>query len=158
MNWHEYFISLLPIISSKSKDTTKTSAIIVGPNNEIRSTGFNGMPRKFNDFDESLWEKPEKYFWIEHAERNAIYNAARCGVQLDSCIMYASHVPCVDCGRAIVQSGIIRVILDSRNLMAFTSKTNIYNQHAEKIIKMFNDCGVKLLVSDVKGNLTNYEI
>jgi dCMP deaminase len=157
MNWHEYFITMLPLIAAKSKDTTKTSAIIVGPNNEIRSTGFNGMPRKFNDSNSTLWEKPEKYFWVEHAERNAIYNAARFGTSLDSCTMYASHVPCVDCGRAIIQSGITRVILDSRNLLAFSSKTNIYNNHAERLVKMFKECNVKLLISDTDGVINNYE-
>ena len=34
------------------------------------------------------WERPEKYSWVEHAERNAIYAAAREGVRLAGATMY----------------------------------------------------------------------
>ena len=43
MNWDSYFIKMLDVVKLKSKDTsTQVGAIIVGPNHEIRSTGFNG--------------------------------------------------------------------------------------------------------------------
>lgn len=50
--------------------------------------------------------RPEKYDWIEHAERNAIFNAARVGFQLQGCTMYLNSFPCVECSRAIAVSGI----------------------------------------------------
>jgi dCMP deaminase len=55
-------------------------------------------------------ERPEKYLWIEHAERNAIYVAARSGIPLEGCRMYLSWFPCVDCARAIVQVGLSELI------------------------------------------------
>ena len=144
MNWDTYFENLLPHIASKSKDTTKTSAIIVGQSNEIRSTGYNGFPRGFDDNDEAKFLRPEKYLWTEHSERNAIYNGARMGTVLNDCIIYVSHFPCIDCARAIVQSGIKRVVLSDKNLEAFSDVNHKYYGDAERIQLLFNVCGIKL--------------
>ncbi len=47
-----------------------------------------------------------RLIWMEHAERNAIYAAARAGVALQGATLASTYFPCVDCARAIVQSGI----------------------------------------------------
>lgn len=143
MNWDTYFVNLLPNIASKSKDTTKTSAIIVGPSNEIRSTGYNGFPRGFDDNDETKYQRPDKYYWFEHAERNAIYNAARMGTIINDCIIYVSHFPCIDCARAIVQSGIKRVVLSDKCLEAFSDVNSKYHNDAERTKLLFIVCGIK---------------
>ena len=88
-NWDERFLRLALHISEWSKDpTTRVGCVIVGPSNEVRSIGFNGFPRGVNDDDPSRYDRPAKYMWTEHAERNAIYNAARIGVALENCRMY----------------------------------------------------------------------
>lgn len=148
MDWQEYYIQMLEVVSLKSKDTTKTSAIIVGPNNEIRSTGYNGFPRGMNDNDKSKQIKPEKYYWFEHAERNAVYNAARIGTSIDNCTMYVSHFPCVDCARGIVNSGIKRVIVSNKHLDAFAHKDNMYYEHKQKTIEMFRQCKISLIIHE----------
>lgn len=148
MNWDEYFVNMLDVVSLKSKDTTKTSSIIVGPAYEIRSTGYNGAPRGFNDNDKIKFEKPEKYFWVEHAERNAIYNAARVGTSTDNCTLYASHFPCIDCARAIVQAGITKVVISNKNLDAFTHKSSMYYEHKQRTIEMFRQCKISLIIHE----------
>lgn len=55
-------------------------------------------------------ERPAKYAYTEHAERNAIYLAASRGWKLYGSTMYLSWFPCADCARAIVQSGIKRLV------------------------------------------------
>jgi dCMP deaminase len=50
--------------------------------------------------------------WIEHSERNAIYNAARVGVSLKGCTLYTNGLPCAECARAVNQVGIDRIIID----------------------------------------------
>jgi dCMP deaminase len=146
MTWDEYFINLLDYISIKSKDKTKTSAIIVGNEHEIRSTGFNGMVRGMNESDPIKWEKPEKYHWVEHAERNAIYNAARMGNSVNGCTMYVSHFPCVDCARGIIQSGIVEVIISPKNINAFRKADSIYQDHESRTIEMFRQAKVSLVI------------
>lgn len=108
-DWVARFSELALHISAWSKDpSTKVGAVIVGPDNEIRSTGYNGMPPGIVDRPE-MWEKPRKYLYVEHAERNAIYFAAKNGANLSGCTLYTTMFPCADCARGIVRSGITRV-------------------------------------------------
>lgn len=55
-------------------------------------------------------ERPLKYAVTEHAERNAVYSAARRGYTLQDGTMVALWASCADCARAIVQSGIKELI------------------------------------------------
>ncbi len=108
-------MAMLPMVAARSKDPrTKTGCVIVGPNHEIRTTGYNGFPRAVRDDVPERWnrETGEKYRWVEHAERNSIYNAARCGTATDGCTMYLNWLPCMDCGRAIIQAGVTRLVVD----------------------------------------------
>jgi dCMP deaminase len=110
-DWDTRFMNLAREIGSWSKDRSRrVGCVVVGPNNEIRATGFNGFPRGVNDDREERHTRPTKYLWTEHAERNAIYNAARQGVSLSGCRMYVPWFPCIDCARAIVQVGILELI------------------------------------------------
>jgi hypothetical protein len=47
---------------------------------------------------------------IEHAERNAVFNAARVGIPLKGTTAYVPWFPCADCARALVQSGVSTVV------------------------------------------------
>ncbi|MEK0326670.1 MAG: deaminase [Nitrosopumilus sp.] len=51
MHWSEYFIKMAELVAQKSKDPrTKVGNIIVGPDHEIRTTGFNGFPRGVREY------------------------------------------------------------------------------------------------------------
>lgn len=107
--WHQRFMALCEHISNWTEDRdVNVGAVIVGPNLEIRSTGYNGLSRGVSDEDDERFDRAsgEKFFWFEHAERNAIYNAARVGAALSGCTIYINRFPCADCARAIIQSGI----------------------------------------------------
>lgn len=114
--WDTYFIDIADAVRRKSKDTsTQVGAVIVGHDKQIVSTGFNGFPRGIDETDPARWERPIKYQYVEHAERNAIYNAARTGVSLTGCTLYLVGmgppcVPCTECAKAVIQSGITRVV------------------------------------------------
>lgn len=111
-NWDRKFMQLAEQLATWSKDRSRrVGCIVVGPNNEVRATGYNGFPRGVDDSVEERYERPAKYKWTEHSERNAIFNAARVGVSLAGCRLYVTTLyPCVDCARAIVQSGIASVV------------------------------------------------
>jgi len=111
--WDRRFLALCDHISGWTEDRDfKVGAVIVGPGLEIRSTGYNGLPRGVAADEESRFDRAsgEKFFWFEHAERNALYNAARMGVAVAGCTLYVNRFPCADCARAIVQSGIARLV------------------------------------------------
>lgn len=139
----KYFLNLLPAVAEASKDqSTKVGAIIVGQNDEIRSTGFNGFPRGINDDSPERHERPEKYLWFEHAERNAIYNAARHGTALDGTRIYVSAIPCMDCARGIIQAG-IREVVCSEATPEFTER---WKEQITRTKIMFGEAGIKLTV------------
>ena len=114
MSWDEYFMNLAEQVALKSKDNkTKLGSVVVGPDHEIRATGYNSFPRGIRDDIAERQDRPAKYQWFEHAERNAIYNAARHGASLNNCILYCAWLPCTDCARAIIQVGIKKIIARS---------------------------------------------
>lgn len=146
MNWHDYYINMLVGIAAKSKDeATKVGVIIVGPDNEIRSTGFNSFPRGINDNMPERQARPAKYLYIEHGERNAIYNAARVGVPLKGCRIYMGFYPCADCARAIIQSGIAEIIFDYKD---YDVKEKYWNERWKEQIeaskKMLEEAKIKV--------------
>lgn len=114
---HVKFVDIAKAVAQLSKDrSTKVGAIAIGPNGDVRAMGYNGMPRGVDDDVDARHQRPEKYFWFEHAERNLIFNAARVGVPLEGCTLIVSGLyPCMDCARAIVQSGIKEVISPAAN-------------------------------------------
>jgi dCMP deaminase len=111
VDWDRRFMDLARHIGDWSKDRSRqVGCVVVGPDNIIRALGFNGFPRGLDDDLDERHQRPAKYLWTEHAERNAIYTAARIGIPLAGCRMYLPWFPCVDCGRAIVQTGIAELI------------------------------------------------
>lgn len=108
--WDQRFLALATHIADWSKDpSTKVGCVVVGPDMEIRSTGFNGFPRGVAD-DERLHDRDLKYPIICHAEENAIMNAARIGTPLKGCTAYVTWPPCTRCARSFIQAGLATVI------------------------------------------------
>lgn len=56
------------------------------------------------------WQKPLKYKMCEHAERNVIYMAACMGIRTFGLSMVSPWMPCCDCARAIIASGILMLV------------------------------------------------
>jgi dCMP deaminase len=112
-DWDARWLELSSQIAGWSKDrSTKVGCVIIGSGNQLLSAGYNGFPRGVDDDIDSRHSREErngrreKLRWTEHAERNAIYNAARHGVMLLGSAMYLPWYPCADCARGIIQSGI----------------------------------------------------
>lgn len=106
-----FFLKKADRIAQNSKDkSTKVGSFIVDEDGiSPLGFGYNGMPRGLPDDDVKKNERPEKYLWIEHAERNAIYNSAQ--QLLDNSIIFLSHFPNMEATRAIVSSGIQTIVI-----------------------------------------------
>jgi len=109
--WDIRFVLLAQHLAGWSKDpSTKVGCVVVGPDREIRSTGFNGFPRGIEDTASRLDDRDQKYPLICHAEENAIMHAARIGVALKGCTAYVTWPPCTRCARSLIQAGVNEVI------------------------------------------------
>jgi dCMP deaminase len=113
ISWDEYFMGIALLSAKRSKDpSTQVGACIVNEHHKIVSVGYNGMPTGCSD-DEFPWEREgplldTKYPYVCHAELNAILNNV--GFNLSGCTIYVPLFPCNECCKAIIQSGIRRVI------------------------------------------------
>ena len=106
----------LALCASKGRESpdprTKVGCVIIGPDRNVRSEACNTYPSGVLDGIQERTEAPLKYLWIEHAERNAIYLAARRGISTEGCTMVVELTPCVDCARAIIQAGVACVVIN----------------------------------------------
>ena len=128
----------------KSKDDSTQIGFTVGKDKEIVSTGYN----RFHEVLRIMKKKdtkPEKYFWFEHAERNAIYNAARIGVSTKDCTMYLScGIPCSDCARGIINAGIKRIFCERGDV----TKGKHWEENYERSWAMLEEAGVNVQFYD----------
>ena len=116
ISWDEYFMGLAHLSGMRSKDpNTQVGACIVSKDNKILSVGYNGFPIGCSD-DEFPWEREgeqleTKYPYVTHGELNAILNYR--GGSLEGTTLYVSLFPCNECTKAIIQSGIKKIVYDS---------------------------------------------
>lgn len=152
--WDRRFFEMCALLGSWSEDRSRqVGCVIVGNANDVRALGFNGLPRGVNGgVDERhRRENGEKYYWFEHAERNAIYNAARVGTPIAGCRLYANLFPCAECVRAIIQSGIVSVHTYNPPQIDVT-----FSRSFEVATAMLEESGVELYVYD--SIMSKYEL
>lgn len=115
LNWDEYFMAITELSAMRSKDpSTQVGACIVSKDNRILSIGYNGAPNGFDD-NEFPWDRNgdnlnTKYFYVCHAEMNAILNYRGNKKDLEEARLYVDLFPCNECAKIIIQSGIKEVI------------------------------------------------
>lgn len=105
--------------------STQNGAILIHPSNHyvnedgaivnmmgypaLLVKGANHFPKGVKESEER-WQRPQKYQYVEHAERNCIYAAAAEGTPTHNKWMVCPWFACADCARAIIQAKIKRVI------------------------------------------------
>ena len=139
LSWDEYFMGLAHLSAMRSKDpSTQVGAVIVDQEHKVVGIGYNGLPIGCSD-DEFPWDREggmleTKYAFVVHAELNAILNSTR---DLHGCTLYVSLFPCNECAKAIIQSGIRKIVYEDDKYAA-----------ADNVIaykKMLNAAGVELV-------------
>jgi dCMP deaminase len=147
--WTTRYLNLAKEVSSWSKDTsTKTGAIIMTLDGDPVSHGWNGIPPNVMDDVDTRLERPLKYRYFEHAERNAIYGATM--ADLSNCVIYCTHYPCADCARGIIRKRIKYVVVDSKygrkGVTGFNARWE--DSFGDSEI-MFNEAGVTVIEVDL---------
>lgn len=113
ISWDTYFMSIAILSAQRSKDpSSKVGACIVSDEHRVLSLGYNGMPSGIDETKIS-WERQAdseldtKYPYVCHAELNAILNSNH---NLKNSTCYVTLFPCNECAKAIIQSGIKKVV------------------------------------------------
>lgn len=154
--WDQYFMTMAYLVSMKSKDpSTRVGAVIIGPDKEIRSTGYNGLPRGVADRAYRYEDKAYKYEACNHAEENAILHCAMNGVSAKGCVLYTQWHPCGRCTKSIIQSGIIEVVYDDNFPGNDEKHQNNWKDSIDISKEMLDEVGI--IVRPFKGKLIEIE-
>ena len=149
-SWDDTFLEICRVIAKRSKDeNTKLGSVIVGPDKEVRSLGYNCFPRDIEDHhpERQSRENGYKYLWFSHAERNALDNALRMGTPTLGCTCYVPAHPCADCARGLIQSGIKEVVVASDVV------PERFRENCTASASMFREAGVLVRLANTKTQI-----
>ena len=131
-----YFMQCAFVVRKASDDpkaarvpNSGVGAILVFKNSVI-SESANVIPPFLRGHNRSQLplEEWERYHFIEHAERAAIYSALLAGESLSGTTLYCTRFPCSDCARAIVWFGVSRVVAGGSVIPSFFVAGNLQPQ------------------------------
>ena len=119
-------------------ERTNIGAVLTNSDHDVLSMGYNQIPSKVRDTSYRQ-SRGEKQNWFDHAERNAIYNAAKLGIATKDSILFTNGIPCPDCTIGVIQAGISHIVVDHH--------WNMHNSNPEKYnrsIAMLMDAGIEV--------------
>ena len=107
VSWETYFMNIAREVATRSTCDRKHVGAVIVRDKTILSTGYNGSIKGLPHCDEAGHEMVEGHcVRTTHAEANAIVQAAKNGVKIDSAEIYVTASPCYNCFKLIANSGI----------------------------------------------------
>ncbi len=91
--------------SSLSPNRVRRVGAILVARDGTEIAACNTFPGGVRDLEERH-QGDGRFVWMEHAERHAIFEAARRGVATAGAHLTTTFFPCIDCARAIVDAGV----------------------------------------------------
>lgn len=135
----EYIKEAYKFAAANSTDlSTQNGAILVDGSGTPVAWGANHFPNGVAETPERL-QRPAKYLYVVHAEHESILNAAKNGVKTDGLEMYGSWVACNDCAKAIIDSGIAKVVGHKKTIDASPEH---WKDPIKIALEMFKEAGV----------------
>ena len=105
--WDEYFKEIVKVTKSRSSCHRLQVSCVIVKDNRIIAQGYNGFlpgcPHQ------SIVRDNHEQATV-HAEINAICDCANRGVSVKDSTIYISHYPCINCCKAILASGISKIL------------------------------------------------
>ncbi|CDF36383.1 unnamed protein product [Chondrus crispus] len=121
-SWDTYFMSLAKLAAERTNCMKRRVGCVIARNKRIVATGYNGTPSgvtncldggcgRCNGAASSQGVGLDLCLCL-HAEENAIIEAGR--ERCEGGILYTNLFPCILCAKKIVQSGIRRIVFETR--------------------------------------------
>ena len=107
----DYYLRIAREVAQRGTcDRLRVGAILVR-NDQILSTGYNGAPSKLEHCDEVDHAMRDGHCTqAVHAEVNAIVLAARHGIAIAKATLYATHQPCWQCTKLLINAQLAGVV------------------------------------------------
>ena len=110
-DWDSYFMKIASAVSERSTCDRAFVGCVLVREKRILTSGFNGSPAGQAHCDESGHLMVDKHcVRTIHAETNAIIQAALHGVSTRDSTCYVTHLPCINCTKALINAGIVRIV------------------------------------------------
>lgn len=118
LTWEEYFMTVCLDIAKRSSCLSRQVGAVIIKDKRILATGYNGSPQGIETcYDKNYCIRKESKSgenldncFAVHAEMNAILQCAKVGTSCENATIYVTTFPCVNCMKAIINSGINKII------------------------------------------------
>ena len=130
-DWDSYFMKIAYAVSERSTCDRALVGCVLVLDKRILTTGFNGSPTGQSHCDEIGHLMVDGHcVRTIHAETNAIIQAALHGISTNGSTCYVTHLPCLNCTKALINAGIIKIIYNNfyrsdENALNFIKMANI---------------------------------
>ncbi len=145
-SWDDYFLGISRAVAGRATCDRGRSGCVIAKDKRILTTGYVGSPvglphcdevgHIIKSVDHGDGKISQHCVRTNHAEENAIVQAARFGISLDGATLYSKMVPCFTCTKMIVNAGIKRVVCEKR-----------YHADSDSV-DTFKQAGIKIEVLD----------
>jgi dCMP deaminase len=140
-SWDEIHMEMAFKLAERSKDPkTQVGCRIVDDENHVIGEGYNGFGAGSEETVE-LWQRPEKYDHVIHAETNAIGHAAKMGRSTENSTLYVTAFPCLPCAKLVIAAGVSTVV--------YGVVLHGWNEDSTKALKEFQRCGVDVCCGSI---------
>lgn len=147
-SWDEYFFQICEAVAARATCDRGRSGAVITKNKRILFTGYVGSPMGLphcdevgHEFKDTIHEDgsiTKHCVRTTHAEQNAICQAARFGISIDAGTLYCTMTPCYTCAKMIINSGIVRVVVQQDYQASVESR------------RVFAEAGIKFEILDDK--------
>ncbi len=113
-DWDSYFLKLAMLASERATCPRMHCGCVLVKNKNVIATGYNGsIPGDDHCEDVGCLIVDHHCVRTNHAEMNAITQAAKWGHPVDGATAYVTNMPCTTCAKALIAAGIKRVVVFS---------------------------------------------
>lgn len=113
--WDLRFLKIAHEVCTWSKDPSTKCGCVLVKDRRVIATGYNGFPANISDTFERYNNREFKLAVVVHAEKNALFNAAKNGSTTEGCTAYITWPPCCQCASALIQAGVTLVVCPNPN-------------------------------------------
>ena len=148
----DYFLKIASVVAERSTCRRHHVGAVAVKDKHILATGYNGAPSGFKDCLELGCLRDELNIPSGtrqeicrgiHAEQNVIIQASLHGVSLEGSTIYATHTPCNQCAKMLVNAKIARYVSFGR-----------YDDNT--FIDLFQEAGIELNIKKRPSSRISY--
>ncbi|MCX8105771.1 MAG: cytidine/deoxycytidylate deaminase family protein [Ignavibacterium album] len=145
-SWDEYFLKLAMLASERATCPRMHCGCVLVKDRFVLATGYNGsLPGQPHCEDVGCLIVDNHCVRTNHAEMNALIQAARHGVNTTGATAYITNMSCTTCAKAMIAAGIKRVVVFS-------------DFHDTLATQFYTDAGVEIVKLPMPDRLINYDL